>query len=1507
MVLGAAGLACFVSASGPSPDAATRSSAQRRIDSAASRYIQNAGQWNSKGEFLSRSAGLNVWLTQDGFTLDQYRIKSGKMKTGLGHAIGVKLVGANPISYRGLKESRLITDFIGSHASHRAKSYGEVMGSGAYAGIQVRHYFQDNRPRYDFIVAPKADPSQIRMRFAGASSVSVNGNALRLGTSLGGIPISNLFAYQEVNGKRRHVSASFEKVDGNTVRFRVGSYDPNQKLVIDPLIYGTYYGGDDGIDEVHAAVSDGKGGTYVTGYTQAAQFPSIYGPYGFTVKGTDAFVSKLQGDAYAHDYAAYLGGSGEDLGQGIQIDPFGDVWVAGRTYSPDFPGNTKDNTQFLRLTAGTATTGTFRLRYAGRTSSALSYSATTAQVQAALVTLLGNSNVAVTSDGGTLNQGGTYRITAPYTLSGNLSVTGATFATGTYSFLPRTSDIFVIRFQQSSSKVLDPLSSPATLIFGGDQSEYFANFSVVPVTSPTTSTPVTFAFAGNVIPAVSGLSSDLPEIPGTSTGSYLAYYTFNRSTLTFTKNTAVSRWLEGGDSLDITGLAVDQQGSAYVAGTVYFDGNYDTALANPPFITTPGVWAEGRLLRNNDIFARKYNSAGTMIYSTLIGGNNYDSAGGWDLDVDGTWHNTGSCIAVDRNLNAYVVGISNSFNFPRTRGVFGEIFDSRRNVTITKLNFDASQLVYSTNLNTNGVINPAGVAVDTVGNAYITGNAHPTYIDFPDSAAGGNPASAGDPNEPSSQPLGSIPVSSDALDSAWAFPSGQRATTEGFLIALNSLATSALYSGYIGGDLDETVYAPYVDQIGDVWVVGWTDVARIYSVAASGGTVTVRSSTASLGGLINSLAFKQSPDAFGLTTLLERWGNETSLGTSYTARNWSPGDSKPPSIAVPFKNMSVQRDGFIIKQRIGFASVAGITLAPTSAPGGLGVTTTATVTLSQAAPAGGAEVTVDLSGTGASFSNTATVTSTTVTVAAGATTATVTIFTTPVTATSTVTVKATYLGSFQARQLSVIPWLQGFTISTSEIVGGNGLTGRISLAAPAPTGGVTVSLSSDPAGLVGFATDTVTVPAGQTTLAFPITTKGVAAKTTVAVTAAALGVNRSANLTLGTAGLKTLTFAPVQVAGGTKTVGTLTLDGLAGSDQTVALSGLPSTYTYPATVTIPSGSSSTTFNVVTPIETVRVDRTVTATRAASGDYLLSTTSGSFSVLPATVKSLTLSTTTIAAGGSATATVELSAPAPEGGVDVEITYTPTAAATMVSTVNIPTGAATATFKITGNYLPKDTTLTVAARRGSSNVVRATATVTAAPFTISVDPISILGGKAAAGTVTIDGAAAVGGYRVYLTSSDKSVGVPSSVTIPAGSTSVTFLISTTTVATNKNVTITGTTNSSGSTTGVSASADMTVRANGVESFTITPSKVKGGSTTPVTLTITLEAVTTEDITIPITYSNSAPFVTPPASVVIKAGTRVGTATLRTRRVSRDQTVTITVSAPGSDLAGAVTVIR
>ena len=104
------------------------------------------------------------------------------------------------------------------------------------------------------------------------------------------------------------------------------------------LVYSTYLGGND-LDVGYGIAVDGSGNAYVTGYTQSTNFPTTSGAYQVAFGGGyhDAFVTELNATGTALLYSTYLGGSGQDEGDGIAVDGAGNAYVTGLTASTNFP------------------------------------------------------------------------------------------------------------------------------------------------------------------------------------------------------------------------------------------------------------------------------------------------------------------------------------------------------------------------------------------------------------------------------------------------------------------------------------------------------------------------------------------------------------------------------------------------------------------------------------------------------------------------------------------------------------------------------------------------------------------------------------------------------------------------------------------------------------------------------------------------------------------------------------------------------------------------------------------------------------------------------------------------------------------------------------------------------------------------------------------------------------------------------------------------------------------
>lgn len=1386
-------------------------------------FTQNKGQWNSEALFSGSANGMDLWISKKGFVFQYNRTKNDKANQYAGHTVGMLFDGAEKFSAVGVSSTGVRQYMSGNKSSTiTTTNYEKVRLNGIYKGVDALAYFENKTPRYDFIVKPGADARSIKLNFKGASSLKVvDDHRVEIGTVLGSKFQQGLFAYQMVGGKQVSVPVKFKQLDASHLGFEVGAYDHSKELVIDPLVYGTYYGGDQGYDEVRGVAADSLGSVYLTGYTKSKIYPILFGPFGFsTAVGKDAFVSRLQGDAYNHDYSILLNGSGDEQGNFIQLDPLGNVWVVGSTNSANFPP--------------------FQ--------------------------------------------------SAPTTAAGN---------------------IWMLRLSPSSTTILTPfnLGNPVIKRYGSST----ATPTITNVTSFSVRPDATIVPGAVVRLMITGTCTGAGVTELGNTGNKGAFYLstdYAETTNTFAVATGSSGYIttSGTATPTITGSAFDRNGNFFLNGTLNATGNSDTAGASPVFDTTPGGFTNSRLQRAKDIWIRKYAPNSGVIWSSLLGGATDDVTEGFfkthtanGTDIGGT-----TC-ATDPAGNVYVLGRSASFEFPRTRGVFGEAFISGTNyLTVTKISADGTTILYSTNLRNSGSLNGSGIAVDPRGNAYITGVASASYDLFP---------TAPDPVEPNSiGNRGSIPTQ-DPLRAAYTSPDlPETRTNDGFFLILNSDATALIRGTYIGGILDEGIFAPYVDNGGDVWTFGWVDTWRKYTVFSSSGTPTDRPNSAGrTGGLdaafITALAFKQGAEPAGSQ------GLETEGSAYFLTFN---GNEIAFSGAHP-GGIQYHRDGFLLRWRESLPLISSLVMNPISIPGGdpSGLSSppasTGTVTLSAPAPTGGSTITLTIDKpTLASFQPASTLSTTTVTVPQGSTTATFPVYGRVVTGNQTVSIKADYGGNVKIASLQITPWLSSLVIGPTSVIGGNPSTGTVTIAAPAPAAGAIVSLTTDRPDLLSFPGGaTVTVPAGSTTATFAIDTNGVTANDTGTVNAVLLGVTRSATLGVTPAKLKSVVLNPTSVAAGGTSTGFVTLDGKAGAAMVVDLSvqNNPAGYTItPAQVTIPAGATqSPTFTVQTPFEAANVNRSILAVRKSGATIIDGPVSGNLSVQAILVNGFVVDPLIIPSGGTTTGTVVLSSAAPAGGARVQLSSTRPDllnpvdnAGNIITEITVPAGATSATVSLKALFaLTGDEVARIHAWRGPSQSFGQfqDVTVQALTYSLTINPTEVSDGSSATGTITI-GAPAIPGFTMDVACDLAGVTLtPDPVAFATGATTATFSIATPALSETRVATISAQAGSL-----PLATASLTIRALEVKSIKLVPGNhIKQGGL--VTIEVTLNRAPAVTTTGKITFSNET-LVTLPTGVTsadftVLAGQTKGSITLRTRRVPRNltSTVTATVSSTGN----------
>ncbi len=416
---------------------------------------------------------------------------------------------------------------------------------------------------------------------------------------------------------------------------------------------------------------DNAGNAYVTGYTGSPSFPTL-NPLQPTHSAAgemqlDAFVTKLSADGSTLLYSTFFGGAGGDeRGLKIAVDQHGNAYIAGMTSSTSLP----------------TTAGAYQPVFAGGERDAF----------VAKLDATGSALVYSSYLGGSLDEG----------VVGQVSFGIAVDAEGN-------------AYVRGNTNSLDFPTTP-----GAFQTTYAGGFRD--------------AFVTKVNP----------------TGTALVYSTF----------------LGGSGEDRCQGMAIDADGNAYLTG--FTDSN------NFPTLTPFQAGRAG----GQDAFVTKLNPDGTnLVYSSYLGGTGLDQGWGGAVDAAG---------------NFYLAGRTISTDFPTVNAFQPTYGGGTRDILIVKVNPAGSGLVYSTYLG--GSANDVGseIAIDSQGNAYLTGST--SSLDFPTANA--------------------IQLSFGGGD--------VRSNSDAVIAKLNPSGSALVYSTYLGGSSDDAGLALAVDSAGNAYVTGWT-------------------------------------------------------------------------------------------------------------------------------------------------------------------------------------------------------------------------------------------------------------------------------------------------------------------------------------------------------------------------------------------------------------------------------------------------------------------------------------------------------------------------------------------------------------------------------------------------------------------------------------------------------------------------------------------------------------
>jgi hypothetical protein len=630
-----------------------------------------AGQ-DKRAEFTSHGVGYTLSVAPNTAHMQLIHAAARPRQTKSA-SLQFTLVGANPearAEAMGLQAGKA-NYLIGNNPDlwqTGIPQYGRIEYRQVYPGIDVAYYGNHQQLEYDFILGPHADPGRIRLAIDGADRIRIDKTGdLVLTVGDAEIRERKPVLYQDTPNGRRPVQGRYVARGKNQVGFEVASYDKNTPLVIDPVVvFSTYFGGT-GDDIALSLALDASNNIYISGLTGS---PTLHGTYTIgapSSSGSDtaAFVAKFS-PAGALIFSTFIGGSNDQaFASAVSLDSSGNIYLSGNTSSATFP--TLDPIQ--KTYGGGDDVFVLELNPSGN---ALIYS-----------TYLGGSKldyatgVAVDASGNTYVTGSTESANFPVVnavqpkLPGTLNTFAVKIAPGGGSFIYSTYyGGSAVDFSNGMT-----IDTAGDLILYGDTSS--TNFPVLnalqpsfcgwsagqtvsnnhgwvamlnPAGVPLYATYICGSVAGDAVRA--GLvdsSGNLIISGGTESATFPTLNAFQSvygggtedafvMRLTSTGALISSTYL-GGNGDDVgRGLALDSTGTIYIVG--------GTASTNFPTMAPLQSANAG----SYDGFLTKMNpTASQLIFSTYVGGSLSDE---------------GYSVKVDSQANAYLVGITDSSNFP---------------------------------------------------------------------------------------------------------------------------------------------------------------------------------------------------------------------------------------------------------------------------------------------------------------------------------------------------------------------------------------------------------------------------------------------------------------------------------------------------------------------------------------------------------------------------------------------------------------------------------------------------------------------------------------------------------------------------------------------------------------------------------------------------------------------------------------------------------------------------
>ena len=329
------------------------------------KFTENKGQWPKNVEFKADFQFAQIYFEKDLFTyniINPDDLPISKAHHGVSRVSNIVRAHSYKMKFLNCNNNIRITKydkstdydnfFIGKKDNWASYvySYQKIVYKNIYNGIDIIVNTNNAGIKYDYEVKAGADPNLINVFYEGVDGISLKNGKLILKTSLYDIIELKPYTYQIIEGEKVEIKSSYSLKDG-VVKFKIGKYNKNEKLIIDPALIFATYSGSTSDNWGFTATFDSKGSVYSGGIVSNPGYPATIGSYqydlqggesystgGITYLGWDVAIIKYSDDGTQRLWATHLGGkSSEEMPHSLVVNSFDELIILGTTGSNDFP------------------------------------------------------------------------------------------------------------------------------------------------------------------------------------------------------------------------------------------------------------------------------------------------------------------------------------------------------------------------------------------------------------------------------------------------------------------------------------------------------------------------------------------------------------------------------------------------------------------------------------------------------------------------------------------------------------------------------------------------------------------------------------------------------------------------------------------------------------------------------------------------------------------------------------------------------------------------------------------------------------------------------------------------------------------------------------------------------------------------------------------------------------------------------------------------------------------